>query len=405
MLTDTKLRSLKPQDNLYKVSDRDGLYVAVTKSGVISFRYDYRFNGRRETVTFGRYSADGITLAEARAELIEAKRLLNAGISPASKKRDGIESKKIGTVFKDYTVNFLNDAQYADSTRAMKEAIIEKEIYPVFGKLQLEEITTPRLRALCEKIKDRGAKATALQVREIVGSVFTYAIDRGYEISNPADAIKASSIGTFQARERAMSPKEIGILFRELENYSCYPTLKLAVKFVLLTLVRKSEFIHATWDEIDFKNRQWVIPKGRMKGRKEHVIYLSDQAMDILTGMKVCAMGSDYLMPGRYDIKKPLSNAALNNVIDGTVKRINEKGIEFEPVTVHDLRRTASTLLHEAGYNSDWIEKCLAHVQNGVRAVYNKAEYAEQRRKMLQEWADMVDEWIKNIEYYMYIIK
>ncbi|WP_427122244.1 tyrosine-type recombinase/integrase [Proteus mirabilis] len=395
MLTDTKLRSLKPQDKLYKVTDRDGLYVAVTKSGVISFRYDYRFNGRRETVTFGRYSADGITLAEARAELIEAKRLLNAGISPASKKRDGIESKKIGTVFKDYTVNFLNDAQYADSTRSMKEAIIEKEIYPVFGKLQLEEITTPRLRALCEKIKDRGAKATALQVREIVGSVFTYAIDRGYEISNPADAIKASSIGTFQARERAMSPKEIGILFRELENYSCYPTLKLAVKFVLLTLVRKSEFIHATWDEIDFKNRQWVIPKGRMKGRKEHVIYLSDQAMDILTGMKVCAMGSDYLMPGRYDIKKPLSNAALNNVIDGTVKRINEKGIEFEPVTVHDLRRTASTLLHEAGYNSDWIEKCLAHVQNGVRAVYNKAEYAEQRRKMLQEWADMVDEWIK----------
>ncbi|EMH0132416.1 TPA: tyrosine-type recombinase/integrase [Proteus mirabilis] len=395
MLTDTRLRSLKPQDKLYKVSDRDGLYVAVTKSGVISFRYDYRFNGRRETVTFGRYSADGITLAEARAELIEAKRLLNAGISPASKKRDGIESKKIGTVFKDYTVNFLNDAQYADSTRAMKEAIIEKEIYPVFGKLQLEEITTPRLRALCEKIKDRGAKATALQVREIVGSVFTYAIDRGYEISNPADAIKASSIGTFQARERAMSPKEIGFLFRELENYSCYPTLKLAVKFVLLTLVRKSEFIHATWDEIDFKNRQWVIPKGRMKGRKEHVIYLSDQAMDILTGMKVCAMGSNYLMPGRYDIKKPLSNAALNNVIDGTVKRINEKGIEFEPVTVHDLRRTASTLLHEAGYNSDWIEKCLAHVQNGVRAVYNKAEYAEQRRKMLQEWADMVDEWIK----------
>lgn len=395
MLTDTKLRSLKPQDKLYKVSDRDGLYVAVTKSGVISFRYDYRFNGRRETVTFGRYSADGITLAEARAELIEAKRLLNAGISPASKKRDGIESKKIGTVFKDYTVNFLNDAQYADSTRAMKEAIIEKEIYPVFGKLQLEEITTPRLRALCEKIKDRGAKATALQVREIVGSVFTYAIDRGYEISNPADAIKASSIGTFQARERAMSPKEIGILFRELENYSCYPTLKLAVKFILLTLVRKTEFIHATWDEIDFKNRQWVIPKGRMKGRKEHVIYLSDQAMDILTGMRVCAMGSNYLMPGRYDIKKPLSNAALNNVIDGTVKRINEKGINLEPVTVHDLRRTASTLLHEAGYNSDWIEKCLAHVQNGVRAVYNKAEYAEQRRNMLQEWADMVDEWIK----------
>ncbi|WP_109373636.1 tyrosine-type recombinase/integrase [Proteus genomosp. 6] len=395
MLTDTKLRSLKPQDKLYKVSDRDGLYVAVTKSGVISFRYDYRFNGRRETVTFGRYSADGITLAEARAELIEAKRMLNIGMSPASKKRDGIESKKNATVFNEYVRRYLGDAQYADSTRAMKEAIIEREIEPILGKLQLYEITTPLLRSLCEKIKDRGGRSTALQVREIVGSVFTYAIDRGCEVTNPASSIKASSIATFVDRERAMSPKEIGILFRELENYSCYPTLKLAVKFVLLTLVRKSEFIHATWDEIDFKNRQWVIPKGRMKGRKEHVIYLSDQAMDILTGMKVCAMGSNYLMPGRYDIKKPLSNAALNNVIDGTVKRINSKGIEFDPLTVHDLRRTASTLLHEAGYNSDWIEKCLAHVQNGVRAVYNKAEYAEQRRKMLQEWADMVDEWIK----------
>ncbi len=122
-----------------------------------------------------------------------------------------------------------------------------------------------------------------------------------------------------------------------------------------------------------------------MKRRREHVIYLSDQAMDIITGLKVCAMGSEYLIPGRYDIRKPLSNAALNNVIDGVVKRINENGIEFAPVTVHDLRRTASTLLHEAGFNSDWIEKCLAHEQKGVRAVYNKAEYAEQRRDMLQQ--------------------
>lgn len=395
MLTDKKLKSLKPEDKLYKVADRDGLYVAVTKTGAISFRYDYRFNGRRETITFGRYSDDGITLAEAREMLIDAKKTLNAGISPASQKRDGISKRRQGTVLKDYTVKYLEETRFANTTRAMKEAIARNEIYPTLGKLQLEEITTQKVRALCEKIKDRGARATALQVREIIGSVFSYVIDRGYEITNPVDSIKASSIATFEARERAMSPKEIGIFFNELENYSCYPTLKLAVMFVLLTMVRKSEFTNATWDEIDFEERQWVIPKERMKRRRSHVIYLSDQAMDIVTGFKVCAMGSDYIIPGRYDIKKPLSNAALNNVIDGTIKRINKKGIEFEPVTVHDLRRTASTLLHEAGFNSDWIEKSLAHEQGGVRAVYNKAEYAEQRRDMLQQWANMVDGWIE----------
>lgn len=395
MLTDKKLKSLKPEDKLYKVTDRDGLYVAVSKTGTISFRYDYRFNGRRETVTFGRYSDDGITLAEAREMLIEAKKTLNAGISPASQKRDGIDSRRSGTVLQDYTVKYLEDTRFANSTRAMKEAIVRKEIYPTLGKLQLEEITTQKVRVLCEKIKDRGAKATALQVREIIGSVFNYVIDRGYEIKNPVDSIKASSIATFEARERSLSPKEIGIFFSELENYSCYPTLKLAIKFVLLTMVRKGEFTNARWDEIDFEECLWIIPRERMKRRREHVIYLSDQAMDIITGLKVCAMGSEYLIPGRYDIRKPLSNAALNNVIDGVVKRINGKGVEFAPVTVHDLRRTASTLLHEAGFNSDWIEKCLAHEQKGVRAVYNKAEYAEQRRDMLQQWANMVDGWIE----------
>lgn len=395
MLTDKKLKSLKPEDKLYKVTDRDGLYVAVSKTGTISFRYDYRFNGRRETITFGRYSDDGITLAEAREMLIEAKKTLNAGISPASQKRDGIDSRRSGTVLQDYTVKYLEDTRFANSTRAMKEAIVRKEIYPTLGKLQLEEITTQKVRALCEKIRDRGARATALQVREIIGSVFNYVIDRGYEIKNPVDSIKASSIATFEARERSLSPKEIGIFFNELENYSCYPTLKLAIKFVLLTMVRKGEFTNARWDEVDFEECLWIIPRERMKRRREHVIYLSDQAMDIITGLKVCAMGSEYLIPGRYDIRKPLSNAALNNVIDGVVKRINGKGVEFAPVTVHDLRRTASTLLHEAGFNSDWIEKCLAHEQKGVRAVYNKAEYAEQRRDMLQQWANMVDGWIE----------
>jgi integrase len=118
--------------------------------------------------------------------------------------------------------------------------------------------------------------------------------------------------------------------------------------------------------------------------------------LDILIAFKTCFGASSFLHPGRYETNRSLSAAALNRVIEATVTLIRERGQELEHFSVHDLRRTASTLLHEAGFNSDWIEKCLAHEQRGVRAVYNKAEYAEQRRQMLQSWADILDGWIRN---------
>lgn len=145
---------------------------------------------------------------------------------------------------------------------------------------------------------------------------------------------------------------------------------------------------------MDFNKWTWTIPGGRMKAGRAHVIYLPEQARDLLVGLQMCSGGSEYLVPGRYNFRKPLSNAALNSLINRTVKEINEDVEKIQDFTVHDLRRTASTLLHEAGYPSDWIEKSLAHEQKGVRAVYNKAEYARQRAYMLQQWADMVDSWI-----------
>ena len=133
-----------------------------------------------------------------------------------------------------------------------------------------------------------------------------------------------------------------------------------------------------------------------MKAGRPHNVYLSQQALDILAAFKTCFGASSHLHPGRYETKLPISAATLNRVIDATVKFIRESGEDFEPFTVHDLRRTASTVLHEVGFNSDWIEKCLAHEQRGVRAIYNKAEYAEQRRTMLQTWADMLEGWFQS---------
>ncbi|EPT3905594.1 tyrosine-type recombinase/integrase [Escherichia coli] len=394
MLTDTKLKNLKPQDKLYKVSDRDGLYVAVLTSGTVSFRYDYRINGRRETLVIGQYGRDGISLAEAREELIAAKKLLKAGQSPAAAKRDGIKKIRGAETFAVHTDSYMKHVILADSTRAMKQAVIDRDILPVLGNKMMAEITTSMVRDLCDRIVERGGRATAVQAREIISSVYRHANDRGHGLFNPAADIKPSSIAIFKPRERTLTPEEIGLFFRTLDAIGAMGTMKMALKLVLITMVRKGEFTNATWDEIDFKKWTWTIPSDRMKGSRAHVIYLPKQAQDILVGLQMCAGGSEYLVPGRYNFRKPLSNAALNSLIDRTVKIINEDGEHIQGFTVHDMRRTASTLLHESGYPSDWIEKALAHEQKGVRAVYNKAEYARQRAYMLQQWADMIDSWI-----------
>lgn len=394
MLTDTKLKNLKPQERLYKVTDRDGLYVAVSPGGTVSFRYDYRINGRRETLTIGKYGRDGISLAEAREELIEAKKLVNAGRSPAAEKRDGRKRSRDEETFTVFTVNYMKHATFADSTRGMKQAVIDKDIIPVMGNKLMTEINPQMVRDLCDRIVARGGRATAIQVREIISSVYRYANDRGYGFINPAQDIKASSIATFKPRERSLSPEEIGIFYRQLDTVGTMPTMKMALKLVLLTLVRKAEFINATWQEVSFKDNTWSIPAERMKASRAHIIYLSRQVQDLMVGLQMCAGGSEYLLAGRYSVSKPLSNAALNRLITTTVDTAKADGHQIEHFTVHDLRRTASTLLHEAGYPSDWIEKALAHEQKGVRAVYNKAEYSQQRRYMLQQWADMVDGWI-----------
>ncbi len=399
MLTDTKLKNLKPKEKLYKVVDRDGLYVAVSLKGTVSFRYDYRINGRRETLTIGKYGPDGIGLAEAREKLVEAKKLVSQGISVSSVKRDGKNKLKEELTFGEYTDKWLASLKVADSTLDLKRGVVIREISPTFQNKLLKEISTESVLAHCEKIRDRGAPSTAVQVREIMSSVFRFANGNGVRIDNPVELIRASNIATFKARERTLSPEEIGILFRYLEQVGSIPTIKLAVKFILLTMVRKSELLHATWDEISFENATWTIPATRMKASRPHIIYLSSQALDILVTFKMCSGSSDYLLPSNnQSSQKTMSQATLNRVIDAAVKLAQEAGEKIEKVSVHDLRRTASTLLHEAGFNSDWIEKCLAHEQRGVRAVYNKAEYAEQRRDMLQQWADMVEGWIKGKE-------
>lgn len=394
MLTDTKLRNLKPREKIYKVADRDGLYVAVTPAGAISFRYNYGLNGRQETVTLGRYGVGGITLAEARERLHEAKKKVAGGQSPAREKARAKERVRDALTFDAWAEKWLTGYEMADSTRDMRRALYERELKGPFGNKLLAEITHEDLRDLTDKIVERKAPATAVHVREVVMQVYRWAAERGQKVENPADLVRPTAIARFEPRERALSPDEIGLMYQYLDTVGTGPQFRAAAKLLLLTMVRKGELAGATWDEVSFTNALWTIPKERMKRRRAHLVPLSRQALEFFVALKTFAGGSHYVLPGRYDIDEHMSSATLNQVLKVTWTKAQADGKALGKFGPHDLRRTASTLLHEAGYNTDWIEKALAHEQRGVRAVYNKAEYLEQRRGMMQDWADMIDGWV-----------
>lgn len=394
MLTDTKLRALKATGKLYKLPDRDGLYVAVTPGGSVSFRFNYRINGRQETLTIGRYGPDGIALGEARERLNEARKLLSEGKSPMREKSRERARINAGETFADWAEKWLELHQMADSTRDMRRSVYVRDVKPKFGNLKLTEITHEDVRNVAEAIVARGAPATAVHAREIVMLVYRFAIMKGQQVSNPADLVPPTSIARFEPRDRALEPAEIRLFYRYLERIGTSPSIRSAARLLLLTMLRKGEMTKGEWSEVNFSEKVWTIPAARMKGRKPHLVFLSNQALDILVALKTMAGGSRYILPSRYDIDSPMSSATLNQVMTLAYKLAQKEGQNLGKFGPHDLRRTASTLLHEAGYNTDWIEKCLAHEQKGVRAVYNKAEYREQRSAMLQDWADMIDRWV-----------
>lgn len=400
MLTDTAIKALRSQNKLYKVSDRDGMYVVVQPSGAIVFRYDYRLNGRRETLTLGRYGPDGLSLARAREKLIDAKRAISEGRSPAQEKQHDKRRLKEAKRFGEFGEKWFQESRMADSTSAMRRSIYERDILPTFRNRLLTEIAPDDLRMMCGKVKDRGAPATAVHVRDIVKLIFTFAILHGEKVANPADEVGPASIATFVPKDRSLSPAEIRVMLGQLDHVPTLPTIRLGMKLFLLTMVRKSELQDATWDEVDFENAVWSIPKQRMKRSKAHNVYLSQQAVDIFIALKTCAGNSRYVLPSRYDADAPMSRATFNRITTAVVVRAKKEGLPLEPFTVHDLRRTGSTLLNELGFNSDWIEKCLAHEDGrSSRGVYNKAEYEHQRRHMMQEWSNLVDAWVAGRKY------
>jgi len=206
------------------------MYALVKTTGTIVFRLDYRLHGRRETLTLGQYGRDGITLAQARELCTEARRAVRAGQSPAQEKQR--EKRRLSTArsLGEWGDSYFREAKIAQSTRDMRRHIYDRDIAPAWKSRLMTEITPDDLRALCNKVKDRGAPATAIHVRDIVKQIFGFAVLQGEPIPNPADAVAPSSIATFQVRDRSLSPSEIRIAFRLIERVATMPTIRLAAR-------------------------------------------------------------------------------------------------------------------------------------------------------------------------------
>jgi integrase len=383
MLTDTKLKALKPGDRVYIVTDSRGLYVEVFPTGGVIWRCRYRINGKQEKVTIGKYPS--LTLKDARVKRDELMQLAARGKSPAKEKQLIKQRLSATTTVKEFGERYYNEVvvrDRKDPTDMLR--CLTKDIYPAIGEKSLQDVTIADIQCLVDMKKAHGFEAAAVSLRGVLKRLFDYAVARQVVDKNPAAALPTRFIAKLKARDRALTPEEIRTYLRTLYQSSIRQQFKLGLHLILLTLVRKSELLNARWEHVHLDEGLWEIPAENSKTGKPHLVFLSRQSVEIFRELQFLSGTSPLVLPGRSSLDKPFAHNALNHALDGVTFPIAH-------FTIHDMRRTASTLLHERGFVSDVIEKALNHTMGGVRGVYNRAEYADQRRDMLQWWGDYVD--------------
>lgn len=385
-LNDTRIKSLKPKAKRYLVSDGGGLALEVMTSGTKVWRYRYSLHGKQQPlVTIGDYPAIGLQDARERAR--RYAEIVATGVSPiADAKKDRGASKVLDSVkeFGDYWYE-SEIANKSESYRKITRRMLDKDIFPAIGNKALTAVNAGDVLAICDSVKGRGSPQAALVTRNIIKRMYEYAISRQAATINPAQQLVARFIATPQSRTRVLTPDEIGKVLRTVYASDMGRPYKLALHLLVITMVRKSELIEAEWSEFDFETGIWRIPAERMKKDREHWVHLSAQALAMFTELKALSHSATYVFPMRRGYEdKPIAKSTLNQA----VRAMNS---DVQHFVLHDFRRTASTHLHEMGQSSDAIEKALAHSIKGIKGVYNRAEYAGERRKILQLWADFVD--------------
>ncbi len=385
-LTDTALKALKPKDKPYTVADERGLYVEVFPTGGVVWRYRYRIGVRREKLTLGKYPA--LTLKNARLKRDEAAQAAAMDKSPAQQKQLAKRAAAEATTVSEFGERFfleMVNKDRADTT--IPRRYFDKNIVPAIGAKPVRDVTTEDVRAIIWKKKDEGFDAAAGQVRGVLKRLFDYAMTAGLVSVNPVLALPMRHVHRAKSRERTLSPDEIRRFLCAVIESNIRRQFKLALHLILLTMVRKSELLLAKWEHVDFDAAEWHIPAEHSKTGKPHIVYLSRQSIEMFRELQALAGGSELVLPSRSSLVKPFAANALNDAL-----KVSLAGQDIPAFTIHDLRRTASTLLHENGWPSDVVEKALNHTIGGVRGVYNRAEYEPQRREMLQFWADYIEQ-------------
>jgi integrase len=383
-LTDVKIKAVKPKATMFRLADGGGLYLEVTPHGSKLWRYRYRFNGKQKTFSIGAYP--DFTLAEAREKHQEARKKVLNGVDPMELKR--FQKMERGNTFGAISTEWWTN-QKERWTPGHADKIwrrLEMDILPWLKDKAINEITTAELLSALRRVESRGALDTCRRISQYLSSIFIYAIACGHLENNPAsDLSKVLKVAPRHNMPAVTEPSKIAELLRAIEGFQGTYVVKSALLFLPLVFVRPGELRKAEWSEFDLEGGAWTIPAQRMKMKNPHVIPLSRQAIEILKDLQPLTGDGKYVFPSVRTSSRPMSANTLNVAL----RRL---GYSKDEMVSHGFRTTTSTRLHEMGWKSEVIEAQLSHAdRNKVRGVYNRAEYLEDRKKMMQAWSDYLD--------------
>ncbi|MFT3816048.1 MAG: tyrosine-type recombinase/integrase [Rubrivivax sp.] len=390
-LTDPACRNAKcpPGKPRARFADSGGLYLEATPTGAKLWRWKYRFAGKERRLALGAYPE--VSLKQARADRDAARALLDAGTDPNQARKDerAAQRLRLGNTFEAVARAWWGTWSDARSERHADYVLrrLEADVFPAIGSKPIADITAPQLLAMAKKIEARGALDIARRAWQTCGQVFEFALAHGQVERNPAKDVRpgAALKPRQQGHYARIDAKELPELLRRIYAYPGSAYTRMAMQLMTLTFVRTGELIGARWVEFDLDGAEWRIPAERMKMRTPHIVPLSRQAVDVLRCLHELRGLAGLLFPGERDHEKPMSN----NTILAALKRMGYAG----RMTGHGFRGIASTVLHEQGFEHAHIELQLAHQErDDVSAAYNFATYLPQRRKMLQWWADHLDQ-------------
>ncbi|SDS78054.1 Integrase [Pseudomonas prosekii] len=384
-LSDTTIRTAKPKDKLYRLTDANGLCLEVTTTGSKLWRYRYRFNGSAKMLALGAYPA--VTLLKARQLRDGARQLLIEGTDPGEQKKTAKQAQKVeGLTFETLAREWFayNAPRWAESTTYKAKLYLENDLIPGIGARPVKAITRPDLVELVRKVEARGTLNAAGKIRQWLHQIFRYGLAKGVVDANPATDLSVVAAPPKAARHHPhVTFVELPEMLAKSEAANIHSLTRHAIRLLTLTAVRPGELRQAPWAEFDLERATWTIPAERMKARRPHVVPLPRQAVAILRQLQE--------VTGRYELvfaganpQRPMSENTVN-------KALRLMGYEGRQ-TGHGFRHLLSTELNGRGYNKDWIERQLAHGDTDeIRGTYNHAAYVEQRREMMQAWADSID--------------